>query len=164
MAIDRKITWLVDDFVIDSAYPMMFTLLRLDGEDAICEIVETFDANGNSLGKETLPLHNTEEERGILQNADLRKVEFSSATSGISAVASFTLGENNDGVLSSPYITYRMDAKGADNKLYIPMKGGTNVTVDANTSSGTTTKTRPASGDVWEISTFYNIDYVNPNN
>ncbi|MBQ9120950.1 MAG: hypothetical protein IJY12_01145, partial [Clostridia bacterium] len=95
------------------------------------------------------------------KNAALRTVQFSSATSGISSEAGFTLGKNNDGVLGTPYIAYRLDGAG-DNKLYVPMMGSANVTVP--TASGTTTKTQPAVGDTWEISCFYKIDYVNPAN
>lgn len=164
MSVDREVEWLVDDFVIDSAYPMMFTLLRIDGEKAVCEIVSTYDANGNLIASEVLALHNTEKQKSVLQNAAVRRVEFSSATSGVFSTASFTLGENNDGVLGSPYIAYRLDKGGADNKLYVPMKGSNAVTASANTTSGTVTKSRPSLGDVWEISCFYNIDYVNPEN
>ncbi len=164
MKIDRKLTWLVDNFVIDSAYPMMFTLLRLDGEEAICEIVETFDGSGNFLGREELALHNTTAQSTILSNANLRKVVYSSATSGISGVASFTLGSGNQGVLSNPYIAYRKDDGGADNKLYVGMKGSQSVSVQKNAAGDQTTKSQPTLGEVWEISTFYNIDYVRPNN
>ena len=164
MKIDRKVTWLVDNFVVDSAYPMMFTLLRHNDGDAICEIVETFDANGKSLGRAELALHNTNKQETILSNAGTRKVQFSSATSGISAVASFTLGSGNQGVLSAPYIAYRLDGSGTDNKLYVGMKGSNSVSVQKNSAGDKTTKSQPSLGEVWEISTFYNIDYVKPNN
>lgn len=162
MSIDRTVEWLVDDFIVDIAYPMMYTLHRIDGSKAICEIVSTYDADGNLLGTETLELHNTDKQKTVLQNAALRRVEYSSATSGISSTASFTLGENNDGILGSPYVAYRTDTAGADNKLYIPMKGSNAVAVEANNESGKTNRSRPSLGDVWEISCFYHIDYVTP--
>ena len=164
MKIDRKVEWLVGDFVIDSAYPMMFTLLRLSNNAAVCEIVEAFDANGVSTGKMIYELHNTDEQKTTLSNAKNRMFKFSSATSGISAVAGFTLGENHQGILGSPYIAYRKDNSGSDNKLYVPMKGSTSVSVRENTAGEMTTKTQPVLGEVWEISTYYDIDYVKPNN
>ena len=164
MKIDRKVEWLVGNFVIDSAYPMMFTLLRLSNNAAVCEIVEAFDANGVSTGKMIYELHNTDEQKTTLSNAKNRMFKFSSATSGISAVAGFTLGENHQGILGSPNIAYRKDNSGSDNKLYVPMKGSTNVSVQENTAGKRTTKTQPVLGEVWEISTYYDIDYVKPNN
>lgn len=162
MSIERTVEWLVDDFIVDSAYPMMYTLLRLHNDKAVCEIVSTYDANGKLLGSETLPLHNTEKQTSVLQNAALRRVEFTSATSGVFSTASFTLGENNDGVLGSPYIAYRKDNGGADNKLYVPMKGAN--TVQAEAANGTVTKSSASLGDVWEINCFYHIDYIHSEN
>lgn len=163
MQIDRKVTWLVDDFNVDTAYPMMFTLLRVDGGQPICEIVETFDANGVLLGKETLALENSKQQ-SLLSNASLREAHFSSATSGISAVAKLSLGENNQGVLGSPYVAYRVYPGAGDNKLYIPMTSPNKVQVQISEDGATKTRSCPSLGEVWEISTFYNIDYVNPNN
>ena len=162
MTIDRKVEWLVDDFVIDSAYPMMFTLHRVDGDKAVCEIVSTYDADGKLLGSETLALHNTDKQTSVLPNAALRRVEFSSATSGIFSTASFTLGKYNDGVLGTSYIAYRTDNGGSDNKLYVPMKGAN--TVQAEAASGTVTKSSASQGDVWEINCFYHIDYIHSEN
>lgn len=165
MKIDRKVTWLADEFVIDTAYPMMFTLLRVDNGTPICEIVESFDANGVSLGKETFELVN-DKQTSHLTNANLRQVRFSSATSGISAVAGFSIGENNRGTLGNPYIAYRKAAEGksGDNKLYIPMAGSTSVQVQYTEDGKTKTRSKAVKDEVWEISTYYNIDYVKPNN
>lgn len=162
MNIDRTVEWLVDDFIIDSAYPMMYTLLRLNRDKAVCEIVSSYDADGNLLETKELALHNTEKQTSVLQSAALRRVEFSSATSGIFSTASFTLGENNDGILGSPYIAYRTDNGGSDNKLYVPMKGAN--TVQAEAASGTVTKSSASQGDVWEINCFYHIDYIHSEN
>lgn len=165
MKIDRTVTWLVSDFVIDTAYPMMFTLLRVSDGQPICETVETFDANGVSLGKKTFELVNTTQSNE-LANANLRQVRFSSATSGVSGVAGFSLGANNQGVLNTPYIAYRKAPEGGtgDNKLYIPMTGSISVQVQYNEEGNTKTRSKTAEGEVWEISTYYDIDYTTPAN
>ena len=166
MKIDRKVTWLADEFVIDTAYPMMFTLLRVSKGTPICEIVESFDANGISLGKETFELVNTDKQTSHLSNANLRQVRFSSATSGISAVAGFSIGESNQGNLGNPYIAYRKTNENitGDNKLYIPMAGSTSAQVQMSEDGATRTKSKAVKGEIWEISTYYDIDYVKPNN
>ena len=50
----RSIEWLKSGYEYTDALLTMFTAKRIDKSDTICEIVETFDGGGVSLGKQTV--------------------------------------------------------------------------------------------------------------
>lgn len=144
----RTLEWLMTGFEYSSAYLQMFTMLRKDGTTPICNIVETFDENGNSLGTETVD-YAIEKDIWVLKNTKNRTVKYSSATSGISAEVGFTILENSVQP-DSVHVSLRKDSIG-DNKWYASFKS----------PSGSKIST---AGDIWALETFYHIDYVNPEN
>ena len=147
----RDMTWLVDGFNHSAAYCQMFTLLRKSADKGtpICNIVETFDENGKSLGKEIVdyPLPDENSDKWILQSTDNRSVKYSSETSGISAYVGFTI-LNDSVVVERAHVSARRDGTG-DNKWYASFKSAT---------AGQTS----VKGEVWSLDTIYHIDYVAP--
>ena len=95
----------------------MFTLLRKSAGTAtpICEIVETFDENGKSLGREVID-YPIEKETGVLANVANRSVHYSSATSGFTADVGFVI-LNDSTKVNKAYISARKDGTG-DSKWY----------------------------------------------
>ena len=144
----RNIEWLVDNFEHTYAYIQMFTMLRKDGSNVICETVETFDENGKSLGSETVD-YAIEKDIWVLKDTKNRLVKYSSATSGISAQVGFTILDNSV-MPDSLHVSLRKDSIG-DNKWYASFKS----------AKGSKFSTK---GDVWKLDTIYSIDYVNPEN
>lgn len=145
---DRTLTWLVSDFAIDAAYPMMFTLQRVtDSTETapVCEIVDIYDANGNKIDGMVTNL-SYPSQKNFMYHAEGREARYSSATSGISAKAGV---KNLSGVnVKDTYIACR---PGSDNKWYVNMNSAEN---GAN----------PVAGEVWSLTCYYHIDYVNPAN
>ena len=144
----RNIEWLVDNFEYTTAYIQMFTMLRKDGTNTICETVETFDADGNSFGVETVD-YEIEKDKWVLKSPQNRTVKYSSATSGISAEVGFVILENSVQT-DSVHVSLRRDGIG-DNKWYASFKS----------AKGSKFSTK---GDVWKLDMLYSIDYVNPEN
>ena len=126
----------------------MFTMLRKDGENTICETVETFDEKGNSFGVETVD-YVIETDKWVLKSPQNRTVKYSSATSGISAEVGFVILDNSVQT-DSVHVSLRKDNIG-DNKWYASFKS----------AKGSKFSTK---GDVWKLDTLYSIDYVNPEN
>lgn len=145
MQCERNVEWLVDDFEYSYAYIQMFTMLRKDGTKDICNTVETFDGNGESLGTKTVDFA-IEKDTWVLGSKDNRSVKYTGST-GISAHVGFTILENSVAV-DSVDVSLRRDAIG-DNKWYAKFKSpnGSKFSIK---------------GQVWKLDTFYRIDYVDP--
>jgi hypothetical protein len=110
----------------------------------VCESFETFDENGNSLGKYTTKPPVTQIE-DVLSNMNNRLVKYSSSTSGVSAEAGFTIIDDSVKV-NEMHIKLRTTQ--LDNKLYVSFESPENGR-------------SPQKGEVWTVETFYNIDYQN---
>ncbi len=141
---NKKVEWLTSDFALATAYMQMFTMYRTVSGKAVCEKVATYDGNGNLLGSETTPISASADE-DILSNTNIREVRYSSATSGISAKVGFSI-VNNSTTVKKAFIQVR--AGQGDNKWYLACKP----------NSGS----KPAAGDVWEMNTYFDIDYTAP--
>lgn len=146
----REMTWLRGGYNHVSAFLQMFTLLRKSAGtgEPICEIVETFDENGKSLGREVID-YPIEKDTGVLANVANRSVHYSSATSGFTADVGFVI-LNDSTKVNKAYISARKDGTG-DSKWY------------ASFTSPTGSQTS-IEGEVWSLDTFYHIDYVDPEN
>ena len=140
----KSIEWLDDGYETGAMFFHMFTMRRQENGKAVCEIVETYDASGNRLGKQTLPLIVNESGNTYLGNTKGRSVRYSSATSGVSAETGFRI-LNGSAMCNSFYVM----ARDADNKLYVSF---------ASAKNGS----RPKKGEVWEVEVYYTIDYVAP--
>ncbi len=173
--IDRTVTWLVDDFLIEDAYVMMLTLRRCTTEtitnddgsktvravDPICEKVATYNADGTKIASvDSGADMNTNPGNSRLSSTQVREVRYSSDTSGAFAVAKFDMAEGSNGGFSAIRVDFR-DGTAADNKLYVPMKatGGTGKVEETGKSY-----TKPSVNETWVLDTFFKLDYVNPNN
>lgn len=146
----RTVEWLVDDFVVGTGgagtYLQMFTMRRLFEDQTICEIVEAFDGQGNSLGKASIT-DPVEKEYTALENTKTRCVKYSSASSGFSGEVRFEI-LSDDLAVENTRIKVRVDSKG-DNKWYASFKPA-----DGDVA--------PDKGDVWVLEAYYNVDYVTP--
>ncbi len=142
----QSVEWLCGDFHTRSSatFLQMFTMMRQSGGRVITDILESFDENGKSLGKETVDTALTAN-KAYLKNTRLRAVEYGSETSGVSAVAGFRIVEG--AAVDAAYVSARASQK--DNKLYVSFKSEKN---------GRT----PALGEVWTVDLFYTIDYIKP--
>ncbi len=141
----QSITWMDDNLEFGSVMMLMFTMLRESGGKPVCEIVETYDAEGNFLDKYVSKYPCSEDQKSHLQNVANHTVKYSSETSGISAMASFEAVDDSIKTHNS-YVWVRQYG---DNKLYCDFASAT--------------KGKKAdSGDVWAIKTHYTIDYVKP--
>ena len=141
----QSVTWLDDGFHLNQFYMQMFTMRReTDEGKLVCESFETFDENGNSLGKYTTNPPVTEIE-DVLSNMNNRLVKYSSSTSGVSAEAGFTIIDDSVKV-NEMHIKLRTTQ--LDNKLYVSFESPKNGR-------------SPQKGEVWTVETFYNIDYQN---
>ena len=142
----QSVTWLCGDFQTRASgtFLQMFTMMRQSGGKVITDILEGFDENGSSLGKETVDTALTAN-KAYLKNTRLRTVEYGSETSGVSAKAGFRIVEGT--AVDAAYVSARASQK--DNKLYVSFKSAKN---------GRT----PAEGEVWTVDLFYTIDYIKP--
>ena len=142
----QSVTWLCGDFQTRASgtFLQMFTMMRQSGGKVITDILEGFDENGSSLGKETVDTSLTAN-KAYLKNTRLRTVEYGSETSGVSAKAGFRIVEG--ATVDAAYVSARASQK--DNKLYVSFKSAKN---------GRT----PAEGEVWTVDLFYTIDYIKP--
>lgn len=146
ISVDRTLTWLVSDFEINAAYPMMFTLQRVtDSTETapVCEIVDIYDANGARLGGAVTDLSYAKQ-LNHLSYASGREARYSSATSGISAKAGV---KNLSGV--SVAKTFIASRPKLDNKWYVKMVSAKNGN-------------KPVSGEAWSLTCYYQIDYTTP--
>lgn len=143
---DRKAArWLDDGYEIGIFYFQMFTVRRSVGGKMVCEQLEAFDGDGRSLGSATVPTSLTSD-RSYLSNLKNREMRYSSATSGVSAKASFKI-LNDSVVVDRMYVLAR--ALQGDNKLYVSFRSAKNGSF-------------PKKDEVFEIEAYYNIDYVDP--
>ena len=152
MKVDRSLKWLVGDFVIDNAYAVMFTMKRLSSlGSAICETVGIYDANGVLLDSQTVSADtDVTSQYSVLYNDDTREVRYSSADSGFSATVGFEIESGAVVKEGKNYVSIRKNSVG-DNKWYVAFESAEN---------GQT----PVAGEVWNFSTYFHIDYVNPVN
>lgn len=155
ITVRREVEWLVSNFTLQTTdgvgancYLQLFTMYRVVDGKTVCETVETFDANGNRLGTATLSDAVTSETR-VLHSTAAKVAKYSSATSGISGEAGFTVIDNSVAA-NAAWIKVREDTVG-DNKWYASF---------SSVDNGTT----PVQGEVWKIEAFYHVDYINPEN
>ena len=139
----QSVKWLDDGFHLNQFYMQMFTMRReTDDGSLVCEKFEMFDENGNSLGAYTTTPPVTEIE-DVLSNMNNRMVQYSSAVSGVSAVAGFNI--INDSVkVNEMHVKLRTTQ--LDNKLYVSFESPENGRA-------------PAKDEVWTVETYYHIDY-----
>ncbi|MBR4873648.1 MAG: hypothetical protein IKV00_07410, partial [Clostridia bacterium] len=124
--VDRSIEWLVDDFTINNAYAIMFTMRRLSFDKAVCETVSICDAAGNVLGSQTISAStDVSSQYSILNNDDTRQVKYTDATSGISATVGFEIGSGAAVKEGKNYIAVRKNSVG-DNKWYVSFNSAEN--------------------------------------
>jgi len=140
----RSIEWLKSGYEYTDALLTMFTAKRIDKSDTICEIVETFDEGGASLGKQTVSGEVSKDYR-ILEDPLVRTVKYSSADSGYSATVGFKI-TGGPLAVDTVYVQVRKDATG-DNKFFASFK---------STDGSKVSK----AGDKWELDVFYALDYV----
>ena len=142
----QSVTWLCGDFQTRASgtFLQMFTMMRQSGGKVITDILEGFDENGKSSGKESVSTSLTANEVH-LKSTRLRTVEYGSETSGVSAKAGFRIVEGT--AVDAAYVSARASQK--DNKLYVSFKSAKN---------GRT----PTEGEAWTVDLFYTIDYIKP--
>ena len=140
----KSLQWLDDGYETGSMFFHMLTMYRQSGGKAICEIVETFDDRGNSLGRRVVPLISDDPSRTSLSNPRATRVHYSSATSGVSATTGYRI-LNGSVVCNRLYIMERV----SDNKLYVSFASAKNGAY-------------PRKGELWEVEVDYHIDYVAP--
>ena len=150
--VDRSIKWLADDFKIDNAYAMMFTMKRISSlGSAICETVGIYDANGTLLGSKTVTADtDVTSQYSVLYDDNTREVRYSSTDSGFSATVGFDIESGAAVKADKNYVAIRKTSIG-DNKWYVSFNSAEN---------GQT----PAKDEIWRFNTYFHIDYVNSAN
>ncbi len=144
---NRTIKWLMSGFNYSAAYLNMFTLMRSKDGTPVCNTVETFDKDGNSLGKQTI---NTavDSQYSVLANSENRYVEYTNSTnSGFTAKTGFEI-LNGSCTTDKVYVAVRKDSVG-DNKWYASFKSADGSKIST-------------AGELWELDVLYHIDYVKP--
>ncbi len=141
----QSIHWLDDNLEFGSVMMLMFTMLRESGGKPVCEVVETYDIDGNFLERKVSKYPCSEDQKSHMQNVANHTAKYSSESSGISATVSFESVDDSIKTFNS-YFWFRQYG---DNKFYCDF--------------ASPTKGKKAdSGDVWAIKTHYTIDYVKP--
>ncbi len=153
---DKSVEWLVDDFAVSLGYLQMFTVYRTACEDLMVldgEGKNPFPTAGANILEDTdvkvEEQNATYADKRVLSNAKNRVLKYSSDKTGISAEIGFEILNDSCKVSSAAVQLRYKDAK--DNKWYVSFgdKGG---------------KKTPSTGDLWELATYFDIDYVAPAN
>ena len=145
----QQVEWLTGDFTPspNQTYLQMFTLYRENTDrvgDYLTTIVNLLDEDGkllDSVDTTTITVPSDKESSPTSQSDKYRYAEYLGDEKGIYAIAGYQLVDNSC-FANSAHVAVRRTQ--GDNKWYPSFKGATAT---------------PAAGEVWNVNSFYYIDY-----